>query len=284
MLDYAANSVVYLPAEKLRALYEARCDEAGEDPADALRTAMGRDDLDVDEYWRRVETNLQARRMRLIFVADEIPAELRRVVEYLNAEMANTDVLAVEIKQFVGADLRTLVPTLIGDTAAAAARKGVRTETRQWDEASFFSDLEARRGGVEAAVVRRLFAWAREQGLRLYFGKGATTGSFVPTYDGKDNSYWLTTFWTNGQVEMAFQWLRLRPPFDQIEMRQNLLERLNAIPGVSLPADSLDRRPSFMLDAFGTNPNSADALIGVYEWMIERVTQAGHASHRHDVP
>jgi hypothetical protein len=277
MLDYAANSVAYIPAEKLRALYEARCDAAGEDPTDALRVAMARDDLDVDEYWRRVETNLQARRMRLIFVADQIPTELRRVVEYLNVEMANTDVLAVEIKQFVGADLRTLVPTLIGETAAAAARKGVRSEGREWDEASFFSDLEARRGAVETAVVRRLFAWASDQGLRLYFGKGATTGSFVPTYDGKRNSYWLATFWTNGQVEIAFQWLRLRPPFDEIEMRQNLLERLNAIPGVSLPADSLDRRPSFMLDALGTNPNAADDLIGVYEWMIGCALASGDA-------
>jgi hypothetical protein len=91
MLDYAANGVKYWPIETLRARFEARC--ADQDPAAVLREAFGpslgdgEDEVEVDAFWLRVKTNLQAGRIRMVFVADEIPVELRRVVEFLNAQM-----------------------------------------------------------------------------------------------------------------------------------------------------------------------------------------------------
>ena len=60
-------------------------------------------------------------RLRLVFVGDEIPSELRRIVEFLNEQMATTQVLAIEIKQYVDTDGKhqTLVPRLLGQTEAA---------------------------------------------------------------------------------------------------------------------------------------------------------------------
>ena len=67
-------------------------------------------DADTDVYWEQAGANLKAGRIRLVFVADEIPRELRRVVEFLNEQMA-AEVIAIEVKQYVGPDgLRTLVP------------------------------------------------------------------------------------------------------------------------------------------------------------------------------
>src|SRR4051812_14176077 len=57
---------------------------------------------DEDELWTRVHTNLAARRLRLGFVADTIPTELRRTVEFLNEQMAEAEVLAVEVTSKVG--------------------------------------------------------------------------------------------------------------------------------------------------------------------------------------
>jgi hypothetical protein len=58
-----------------------------------------------ETFWAMVKTNLQAGRVRLIFVADVIPPELRRIVEFLNAQMDPAEVLALEIKQYVGEGL-----------------------------------------------------------------------------------------------------------------------------------------------------------------------------------
>ncbi len=144
MLDYAANAVVYWPLDAIRAQFEARCNERGTDPAKELSGLLGPEGGE-DELWQKVKTNLQAGRVRMLFVADEIPAELRRIVEFLNQQMDPAEVLAVEIRRFVGEGLRTLVPRVHGLTAEAEGKKSaVRREGRQWDEASYFADMATR--------------------------------------------------------------------------------------------------------------------------------------------
>lgn len=58
------------------------------------------------------------------FVADVIHAELRRIVEFLNAQMSPAEVIALELRHYAGQGLRTLVPRVIGRTAEAERRKG----------------------------------------------------------------------------------------------------------------------------------------------------------------
>jgi hypothetical protein len=84
------------------------------------------DEVDPEEFWQRVKINLQAGRVRMVFVADRIPPELRRIVEFLNLQMDPAEVLAIEVEQFVGRGLRTLVPRIIGQTAEAQRRKRTR--------------------------------------------------------------------------------------------------------------------------------------------------------------
>ena len=101
MLDYAANCVAYWPVESIRTVFEASAKKAGEDPNKmilSLIEATPEDINPVDKFWGQVKTNLQAGRIRLIFVADEIPKELQQIVEFLNGQMSLAEVLAVEVK------------------------------------------------------------------------------------------------------------------------------------------------------------------------------------------
>ena len=77
------------------------------------RLIQADEEPDVDGFWENVATNLAARRLRLLFIADEIPDPLERVVEFLNAQMPGIEVLAVEIKQFRGKSTQTLVPRVL---------------------------------------------------------------------------------------------------------------------------------------------------------------------------
>jgi hypothetical protein len=70
MLDYAANAVLYWPVETLRARFEENHENPEEDLTDFLEDLGG----DTEQFWWKVKTNLQAGKVRLIFVADEIPA------------------------------------------------------------------------------------------------------------------------------------------------------------------------------------------------------------------
>src|SRR3954469_14405538 len=62
------------------------------------------DEHEPDAFWETVAANLKERRLRLVFVADHIPPELRSIVEFLNEQLQLTEVIAVEIKQYIDPD------------------------------------------------------------------------------------------------------------------------------------------------------------------------------------
>ncbi len=178
ILDYAANAMRYWPAESMRESFEERCDLEDQEPADLLSELVG-EESDPEDFWARAKINLQAGRVRLLFVADVIPQELRRVIEFLNEQMDPAEVLGVEIRQYVSRDLRTLVPRVIGQTAEAQQRKrpkggGNAGPTLRGAEEFSASIEQAPEEDREA--LRHLRDWAlglAEQGLtRLYTSVG----------------------------------------------------------------------------------------------------------------
>jgi len=124
ILDYAANAVMYWPVDHLRSHFERSCEVRGTDAESELAHFLG-EAPDIEGFWVRAKTNLQAGRIRLVFVADIIAPELRRIVEFLNEQMDPAEVLAVEIRQYAAEGFQTLVPSVIGQTAEAQARKGI---------------------------------------------------------------------------------------------------------------------------------------------------------------
>ena len=120
MLDYAANALVYWPQDRIRMMAAT-----GAGGPEQLETRMlefleldeATDSTpDIEAYWRTVERNLREGELRLLFVADEIPTELRRIIEFLNERMQTIEVLGVEIRQYEGQNIRALVPRVIGQT------------------------------------------------------------------------------------------------------------------------------------------------------------------------
>lgn len=126
MLDYAANATTYWPASRMRELHARHCELLGVEPEADLRSQVG-EKVDIEGFWALADQNLRLGRVRLLFVSDRIPSELRRIVEFLNLQMNPAEVLALEVKQYVGASdgspVRTLVPRVIGQTEVAKSQK-----------------------------------------------------------------------------------------------------------------------------------------------------------------
>lgn len=95
VLEYAAHARHTWDAAELRRTFEAQSDWE-----DKLRDLLDSEDApDAGSFWEDVGTNLRASNLRLLIVADAIPDELARVVEFLNEQMKDVDVLAVELKR-----------------------------------------------------------------------------------------------------------------------------------------------------------------------------------------
>jgi len=281
MLDYAANAVVYWPVEKIRATFEAACEKEGSDPNQVICDLLDEESLDetlVGGFWERVKTNLQAKRIRMVFVADDIPPELRRIVEFLNEQMSPAEMLAVEIRQFVGDGVKTLVPRLVGQTAASQrAKSSASREKKQWDFDTFMAELEAKHGKQVAAVARSVHDWVEPRVTYIYWGQGATMGSFVPVLKVGDTRYFIFSVWTDGWLKFQFQRLKDRPPFDSEAIRLELVKRLNKIKNVDIPYDGIARRPPIRLEAL-ISPESLRQFQEAIEWAFEQIETRGAAS------
>ena len=167
VLEYAAHAAGTWTADELRRTFEESASADGHDPGEELGILLGTDrELDTNGFWENVATNLSARRMRLLFVADEIPDPLERVVEFLNAEMPNIEVLAVEIKQFRGEQTQTLVPRVLGRIANASTH-GPASSRRRLTRESFLDEFTSNEARNAAA---RLLDIAQESGSTFEWG------------------------------------------------------------------------------------------------------------------
>ena len=270
MLDYAANAVVYWPIEKIRAMFESHCEAAGKNHEQELTNFLAGDG-DAEKFWSQVKTNFEAGRIRLLFVADEIPAELRRIVEFLNDQMKSAEVLAVEIKQFTGQGLKTLVPRVIGQTAEAERAKssgGNRGE--QWTEEKFFSELEKNCGSSAAQAAKQILEWSKPRFQSFYWGRGVRAGSFAPFFIQGNIDFPSFAVWTYGTVEVYFQHLKNRPVFSSENKRLELLRKLNSIPGVSIPENTLSKRPNISLGLL-QDEKSLELFFAAFDWLIQQI-------------
>jgi hypothetical protein len=79
----------------------------------------------------------------------------------------------------------------------------------------------------------------------------------------------------SGTVEVVFQHLRRRPPFDDEPLRRELMTRLNKIEGIDLAEAKLDLRPSFSVEVFAEH---GEKLGAVLEWFA-RTAALAEARH-----
>ena len=125
MLDYAANGTAYWQSGRIAESYAATMAELGRD-ADAEVAAFLGGSSDPEQFWEQVDANFAAGRIKMVFVADTIPRELARIVEFLNEQM-KADVRAVELSWFESdGGVTALTPRIIGETERAQSEKAGR--------------------------------------------------------------------------------------------------------------------------------------------------------------
>lgn len=265
MLDYAANASTYWPVNELREVYETRCREQNTDPLEEL----GLSPADADTFWASVHSNLRLGKLRLLFVADEIPDSLRRIIEFLNGQMVDTEVLGLEIRQFISEqNHRTLVPRLIGRTPAAVQAKS--QVSFAWTEDSYLARVEQVSGGQTADICRRLLQEFRRLGCWIYWGGGQKQAGFVPIYEGAQKHQLGAVFAYEKHISVEIYFQHFKPPFNQEERQMELIRRFNKIPGINIPLTKILKRPSFDCSLL-IEENSFRQYINIYEDMLDEI-------------
>lgn len=171
LLEYAANAERYWPAGKIRQLAVEQ-HEGEEKLNEKLAKLRGMPDTatdadSIEPFWNAVEENIQQGRIRLLFVADELPREMKRIIEFLNAKMKEVEVLGIELRYYTTGELTALVPRVIGQTEATRDAKG---STRKSQPVLTREQLLSECPAEIRSVVEEILARGESAGLEPYWG------------------------------------------------------------------------------------------------------------------
>ena len=274
MLDYAAHAPRSWTADELRRTFEG----SNDDPDSALWSLLGEGEEEdeeadeeeeyelwqsmKDEFWGKVATNLAAKNLRLLFVADAIPDELARVVEFLNEQMPRIEVLAVELKQFKGRSSRTqtLVPRVIGRTAAAPGR-GTGVQNPRMTRELFLEELPT---GEARTAADRLFNVARDNGATFEWGPSGVS------IRGRCSRWQqpITVAWLYPPSKAGMGWMRTR----DFTFGVGILDYENPAPEEGLRTILQGWADQFRDDSFTADVSSK----GVKAWAIHPDDMVNH--------
>lgn len=270
MMDYAANAVVYWPVERIRERFAKTHGLVADEKLDEFLDGR----MEAEDFWQLANENLKKKKVRLLFVADEIPTELQRIVEFLNEQMDPTEVLAVEIKQFVGGAQTGLVPRVIGRTAEAQVKKSSTPSGAPATVEEFIQAIRER-SPEEAEIAQRILEWPGISGARA--GKVYLT----PEFGYGSDKYTPISISKNGRLSLAFEALRRNRPFDIEEKRLELRRRVNGIAGVKL--NDLEWAPSTEVSALASG-NALEEFKGVIAWAVEEIKRAQQPESSNPLP
>jgi hypothetical protein len=238
-----------------------------EDHAPLFVSVRSDEDGDAEEEFRSaVAQNLADGDFRLILAVDSITSELKRIVEYLNAHTrAGTSVIALELGFGQEAGVEILIPRVYG--IELAANKGSRPPRLTIEE--FRRALIESNEGPIVNGVDELMEWCKDSGGFVSFGSSSCLLNW-PQANGPT----LTpiVMYPRKSIEIQFQTLKDRSPFDDVGLREQLRERMNAMPGVSLPASHLSLRPSFPIRLMGDD-EARHRLIEALEWFVHQLSR-----------
>lgn len=278
MLDYAANIATHWMPGKIRDVFEEQCRLDGRDPDAVVEAFVAEDDpVDVvkavtpDGFWQLASDHLESRRMRLLFVADVVPSELQRIIEFLNESMPKTEVLGVEVRQFVGAGRQTLVPRVIGQTVAAEDLKKRGASGDLLDEESFFDAIREKGDELEP-IARDLLEWARSRGLRVVWSVNYLSPQWH--HPGGGGYEFLFDVSRNGTVSVPFRIMARRKSFEPTAIRIELLERLSRALGRTFDPNTIEATAKFDLADLAESRTRAN-FLEVADWALSRIKEAG---------
>ena len=209
----------------------------------------------------------------MVFVADRIPKELRRIVEFLNEQMRQAEVLAVEVEQYLGENgTRTLVPRLVGATERAQSNKAISATPERLTVDEWLAGLGERHGAEAREGAERAVRWLRDQNCTVDPTKAQDSlSATVLTEDGA--TAWPFFIRTTGKIETCLQYLRYRPAFASDDARQEVLDRLRRLPGVEITTQKLTGWPAFPVAEL-LRDDLWDQFVAFAGWVIDQARKA----------
>ena len=104
---------------------------------------------------------------------------------------------------------------------------------------------------------------------RVAINNAPVYGSIGPEFTIQGQPCLPLRFWTDGSIAVNFVQLKMTSGFASLTARQELFEKLNAIPGVMLKADANEKQGFFRLAALSADQGAS--FLKAMDWMAAKL-------------
>lgn len=228
IIEYASNAREIWASGRARQLATEFWNKQGRNADDILAEEFG-SEVDLESFWELVESNLKQSNIRLIIASDELRPEVRRMIEYLNTEMQNTEVLGLELRCYGDPSGQlVLVPHLVGQTESVRQQKGGRIGSSNRTSKQAF--LDSFQGDVQQ-FFRFALEKAEQEGIVIFWGQKGFSFR-LPTPNGKLRSIFYGYPTGAHNREHPFVWAIARD-LGPDEYDEEVRQRFSRVQGIS---------------------------------------------------
>jgi hypothetical protein len=260
MLDYAANGTAYWQRGRIAESFVASMAKQNRDADAVLADFLGAA-ADPHQFWEQVDANFAAGRIKMVFVADTIPRELARIVEFLNEQM-KADIRAVELSWFESdGGVTALTPRIIGETERAQTEKAGRGALPPIERDTWITERMGPYGSDVVEAAEKFISLVEDLG-----GQAEVTSaqaSIMSAFDAPAGVLYPLRLSQErkGSIQLCLGYLVSRLPFSEAQDRQRAYDKLVAVVG-PLSSANLTGFPGF--DARKLNDPTIRTALKLY--------------------
>lgn len=228
--------------------------------------------LDIRELNEKdIDKNLKKPRLRLIFVADFIPRELRKFVEFINNVSRGIDVYALQIEQYLLEDKNIISVNTWGPTESIIHDKtlsfGILSREEFINKINNSQNFTPDEKTTFSNRVGEILNISEENHLSVGWG----TKSFRISFEYKDTIIKLLEFYFNGD-----SWVCFIPVEDRDEFINQIYNKLNEI--FDLRKKHLDKASRYKMgsrDLYQLSPDQYRQFIEVLYSLAKNTINQG---------
>ena len=240
-----------------------------------------KDDILTFLDWPEPDEAQFAQDVCIVLVSAEFSKEITTTAIWLNQR--GLDIRCIRLKP-VSLDGRLIVDVqqIIPLPEAAEYQVRVREKqereraspTNKWHLENFLAEIERNCGAEVAQIAKDLHDWSAIVCSYVWFGLGELRGTFTPILKIADTKYHLFVVRTDGAVVIRFINLHGKGRFNDRDVLEELRQRLNEVPGVSLSEENLEGKPRFELKLLQT-AEGLQAFKNAMLWVINTARGCG---------
>lgn len=177
--------------------------------------------LSSQDFWSIVDSNLKAGKLRMVFVADEIPDELATIITFLDKHLDTIDVYGVSITQYTSNGSTMYIKNIVELPEVAPESL---EPLKEWNEERFLTQATSIGGAEVYDVTKKVVDWATSAFKHCGYGCGRYYARFIayPTDTTTGHMFTIEPWGDAMRIRFSPHWNAQRSSFSEEELAKRI--------------------------------------------------------------